>query len=312
MNRANSCGLCKASEARDELVAGIMGHVHLRWWEHPGRAHLLDLDLRRHKLPLELPRPALLVPPQHVERQASVVLGGLHHAGVKRALALRPGAVELRRERSLRDVARVAVGGRGGVVRAADAEPADHRVPRDTRSLRAGAERGAHEASAADRGRELRSEGEAMGHRQGSEDFAIWLENKGELYAAGQSDTLLRMKALTVQQPFAGLIAAGRKTIELRRWPTKLRGLLTICAGARAWSEAAVKEFGDGPRGVVLCEVDVVGCRPATEADRGAACVGADKLASLEGWYAWELAEARAVPQRPVRGMPGLFTLPQR
>ena len=56
MNRANSCGLCKASEARDELVAGIMGHVHLRWWEHPARAHLLDLGLRRHKLrPLDKP-----------------------------------------------------------------------------------------------------------------------------------------------------------------------------------------------------------------------------------------------------------------
>ena len=120
------------------------------------------------------------------------------------------------------------------------------------------------------------------------------------------------MKALTVQQPFASLIASGRKTIELRRWPTKLRGPLTICAGARAWSDAAIAELGDGPRGVALCDVDVVDCRPATEADRDAACAGPDKLASLDGWYAWELAAARAVEQMPVRGMPGLFTLPRR
>ena len=66
---------------------------------------------------------------------------------------------------SLRDVARVALRWLCGVVRAADAEPADHRVPRDTRGLRAGAERGAHEAGAADRGRELGGEGEAVSHR---------------------------------------------------------------------------------------------------------------------------------------------------
>lgn len=120
------------------------------------------------------------------------------------------------------------------------------------------------------------------------------------------------MKALTVRQPFAGLIASGRKTVELRRWPTRLRGPLTICAGAAAWSDAAVAEFGDGPRGVALCEVVVVDCRPATEADRGAACVGPDKLANLDGWFAWVLAAARAVERVPVRGMPGLFTLPRR
>jgi len=118
------------------------------------------------------------------------------------------------------------------------------------------------------------------------------------------------MKALTVQQPFAGLIASGRKTVESRRSRTNHRGPLAICAGVRAWSDAAIAEMGDGPRGVALCEVDVMGCRPATEADREAACCGADKLTSLDGWFAWELSAPRAVPRVPVRGMPGIFTLP--
>lgn len=120
------------------------------------------------------------------------------------------------------------------------------------------------------------------------------------------------MKALVVMQPFAGLIASGRKTIELRRWTTRHRGPLMICAGSRSWSDAAIAEFGDGPRGVVLCEVDVVGCRVAVDSDRSAACASFEVLASLDGWYAWEFGVARRVRCVPVRGMPGLFTLPHR
>lgn len=39
------------------------------------------------------------------------------------------------------------------------------------------------------------------------------------------------MKALTIRQPWAALIAAGVKTIETRSWPTKHRGPLAIHAG---------------------------------------------------------------------------------
>lgn len=41
------------------------------------------------------------------------------------------------------------------------------------------------------------------------------------------------MKALTLHQPWASLIALGAKTIETRSWPTKYRGSLAIHAGAR-------------------------------------------------------------------------------
>jgi len=38
------------------------------------------------------------------------------------------------------------------------------------------------------------------------------------------------MKALSIRQPWAGLIAAGVKTIETRNWRTGYRGQLLICA----------------------------------------------------------------------------------
>jgi hypothetical protein len=84
-----------------------------------------------------------------------------------------------------------------------------------------------------------------------------------------------------------------------------------VCAGARAWSDEAVATLGDGPRGVEFVMVDVVDVRPATEADRDASAVG-DRVASLDGLFAWVLANPRPVERRAVRGMPGLFTLPPR
>ena len=36
------------------------------------------------------------------------------------------------------------------------------------------------------------------------------------------------MKCLSLKQPFADLLALGEKTIELRKWNTKLRGEFLI------------------------------------------------------------------------------------
>lgn len=44
------------------------------------------------------------------------------------------------------------------------------------------------------------------------------------------------MKALTIHQPYAELIASGAKVIENRTWPTHHRGHLAIHAGkSRDW-----------------------------------------------------------------------------
>lgn len=119
------------------------------------------------------------------------------------------------------------------------------------------------------------------------------------------------MKALSVRQPWASLIAARIKTVELRSRPTKHRGPLVICAGVADWSGEAVAEWSRTglamPRGVALCAVEVVGCRPATEADRDAA---GNPPIPLDGLWAWELAHVRSVAPVPVRGALGLFDVP--
>lgn len=43
------------------------------------------------------------------------------------------------------------------------------------------------------------------------------------------------MKALTILQPWAHLIATDQKEIETRSWKTNYRGALAIHAGARGW-----------------------------------------------------------------------------
>ncbi len=85
------------------------------------------------------------------------------------------------------------------------------------------------------------------------------------------------MIALTVKQPWAGQIARGEKTIEYRRWQTKYRGPLLICAAK--------------PDGHAACIVDLIDCKPDPQS----------------GNWLWYLTRPRPVEPLPVRGMPGLF-----
>jgi hypothetical protein len=43
-------------------------------------------------------------------------------------------------------------------------------------------------------------------------------------------ETCMPQYALSLKQPWAALLAAGRKTIEVRRWPTRMRGRILIHA----------------------------------------------------------------------------------
>ena len=98
---------------------------------------------------------------------------------------------------------------------------------------------------------------------------------------------------------------AGLKVIELRSRRTHYRGPLLICSSLGACKEC-IEDWGDGPRGVALCIVDVVDCRPATSDDDQAACHPA------EGYFAWVLANVRPIEQFPVKGKLSMFdvTLP--
>lgn len=75
------------------------------------------------------------------------------------------------------------------------------------------------------------------------------------------------MKALTVRQPWASLIIAGRKDVENRTWCTDHRGRLAIHAGlhidpdgVRAHPRLARELDVERWRGFVLGTVTLVGC----------------------------------------------------
>lgn len=67
------------------------------------------------------------------------------------------------------------------------------------------------------------------------------------------------MKALTISQPFASLIADGHKWIENRTWPTSYRGPLAIHAG-KGTQYLTRKELKDVPHGCILATAELVAC----------------------------------------------------
>ena len=110
------------------------------------------------------------------------------------------------------------------------------------------------------------------------------------------------MRALSVRQPWASLIASGRKTVELRSWATKYRGPLLILAGSSVWR--GEHAWPIGPRGVSVCVVELVDCREMTPDDAELAC-----LVPPEGFgFAWVLRDARRVNQVATKGKLGLYS----
>ena len=109
------------------------------------------------------------------------------------------------------------------------------------------------------------------------------------------------MRAISVRQPWASLIAVGLKTIEVRSRPWRYRGPLVICATAGA----VTVEGQDGhpldlPYSVAVGVVEMIGCRLLTLDDAGASMI--DDLAPHVGKWAWLIANAREVAPVRVKG----------
>lgn len=70
------------------------------------------------------------------------------------------------------------------------------------------------------------------------------------------------MKALTVCQPYAHLIATGEKRVENRRWATPHRGLLAIHAGkSLEWMGHSTPEDYPGMAfGAIVAVAELAGC----------------------------------------------------
>lgn len=108
------------------------------------------------------------------------------------------------------------------------------------------------------------------------------------------------MKALSIKQPWASLIASGRKTIELRTWQVRYRGPLIICAGG---SPRRGTSYEIGPQGVALCVVTLESIEPASPLHEQAACT-----AVTPGDFAWHLSNPRPFEPFPYKGQLNIFT----
>ena len=113
-------------------------------------------------------------------------------------------------------------------------------------------------------------------------------------------------RALSVRQPWANLICAGQKTVEVRSWQADYRGPLVICAGLSVDNQAAIAYDVDiQPIGSTICLVQLVDIRPLQQSDAKAAMV--PPRFDTTSQFAWCLARPRPLIPRPVRGQQGLF-----
>ena len=134
------------------------------------------------------------------------------------------------------------------------------------------------------------------------------------------------VKALTLHQPWASLMAWGVKTIETRSWPTAYRGPLAIHAAktipdyaraaaveiapiARALASAGVDPttLAGLPLGAVVALVDLIDCR---HIDETSCEPGPDRPFGnfASGRFGWVTRNPRVLaPPVPARGRQGLW-----
>lgn len=103
------------------------------------------------------------------------------------------------------------------------------------------------------------------------------------------------MKALSVKEPWASLIASGEKTMETRTWKTSYRGDLLICASQRPPSPVS---------GCAVAIVELIDCRPMVQGDELWA-----KCRIYPGAYVWVFRNVRTIKPFPVKGKLGLFNV---
>jgi len=109
------------------------------------------------------------------------------------------------------------------------------------------------------------------------------------------------MKAISLHQPWASMIAHGQKTIETRSWSTGYRGELLICSTKKPIIPGLCC-------GYALCIVTLYNCHPMTKVHEEAAC-----CELYNGAFAWMIRNIRQILPFQVRGRQGFFDveLPQ-
>jgi ASCH domain len=101
------------------------------------------------------------------------------------------------------------------------------------------------------------------------------------------------VKAISIRQPWANMIASGEKTIETRTWSIPYRGELLIVSS---------KNPNIPPAGYALAIAELVTCRRMKKTDEEAA-----RCRYYPGAFAWVLKNIRKIKSFPVSGQLGLY-----
>lgn len=124
-----------------------------------------------------------------------------------------------------------------------------------------------------------------------------------------------RFKALTVRQPYAGMIVTpayvdgdvtyGIKSIEVRNRTTNYRGELLVCS-------SAVPQFPGMMSGVTLGMVELYDVKPAsefTDEDWANTGIPENEREPYRNGYGYMLRNPRPVVEMPVKGQLGIYNL---
>lgn len=127
------------------------------------------------------------------------------------------------------------------------------------------------------------------------------------------------MKALTISQPWASLIADGQKFVENRKWSTNYRGEIAIHAG-QGTQYLSKPELAKYPTGCVIATARLIECvslswikdtvanslnvRTSSEWITWQEVLDHDYT---EGPYCWVLDDIRRIEPVPAKGKQGLW-----
>jgi hypothetical protein len=103
-------------------------------------------------------------------------------------------------------------------------------------------------------------------------------------------------KAISLKQPWANLVAEGKKTIETRKWNTKYRGDLVICSSRKP---------DIYPAGAAICIVELYDTRSMKKEDEKMACI--KKYPRAHSWFLRNIRKFKK--PIPVKGSLSIYNL---
>ncbi len=133
------------------------------------------------------------------------------------------------------------------------------------------------------------------------------MQHKKEEYSPAKHD---QFKALSIQQPYAGYIADGTKTIEVRSRRINYRGDLIICSS----KHGAPGDNAEG-YGCTISKVELYDCKPLSELtpeewkQTKLHPDAVKNFCKMSSGYGWFFRNTKKINQVPVKGQLGIFNL---